>query len=65
MSSLLRMQQATGSGSSELRLFRVESSDAAIDDVRRRLARTRWPEKEPVGDWSMGIPLAHVQELSE
>jgi hypothetical protein len=65
MSSLLRMQQATGSGSSELRLFRVESSDAAIDDVRRRLARTRWLEKEPVGDWSMGIPLAHVQELSE
>jgi len=65
MRSLLRTQQATGSGSSELRLFRVESSDAAIDDLRGRLARTRWAEKEPVGDWSMGIPLSHVQELSE
>jgi epoxide hydrolase len=48
-----------------LRPFRVEISDAAIDDLRGRLARTRWPEKEPVGDWSMGIPLAYVQELAE
>src|SRR3979411_677680 len=46
----------------ELRPFRVEISGAAIDDLRERLARTRWPEKEPVGDWAMGIPLAYVQE---
>lgn len=49
----------------ELRPFRVEISDAAIDDLRGRLALTRWPEKEPVGDWSMGIPLAYVQELAQ
>ena len=48
----------------EVRPFRVEISGAAIDDLRERLARTRWPEKEPVGDWSMGIPLAYVQELA-
>ena len=48
----------------ELRPFRVEIGDAVIDDLRRRLARTRWPEKEPVDDWSMGIPLAYVQELA-
>jgi hypothetical protein len=48
----------------EIRPFRVEISDAAIDDLRERLARTRWPEKEPVDDWSMGIPLAYVQELA-
>ncbi len=48
----------------EIRPFRVEISGAAIDDLRERLARTRWPEKEPVGDWSMGIPLAYVQELA-
>ncbi len=47
----------------EIRPFRVQVHDAAIDDLRERLARTRWPEKEPVGDWSMGIPLAYVQEL--
>jgi pimeloyl-ACP methyl ester carboxylesterase len=48
----------------ELHPFRVEIGDAAIDDLRQRLARTRWPEEEPVEDWSMGIPLAYVQELA-
>ena len=48
----------------EVRPFRVEGSAAAIDDLRERLARTRWPEKEPVEDWSMGIPLAYVQGLA-
>jgi hypothetical protein len=46
----------------EIRPFRVEISDAVIDDLHERLARTRWPETEPVDDWSMGIPLAYVQE---
>ena len=48
----------------ELRPFRVEITDAVIDDLRDRLAQTRWPEKEPVGGWSMGIPLAYVRELA-
>jgi epoxide hydrolase len=48
----------------EIHSFRVEISDAAIDDLRERLARTRWSEKEPVEDWSMGIPLAYVEELA-
>ena len=47
-----------------IRPFRVEISDTAIDDLRERLARMRWPEKEPVEDWSMGIPLAYVQRLA-
>ena len=64
MSTVMRKQQPSGSYPTELRPFRVEISDSAIDDLRGRLARTRWPEKEPVGDWSMGIPLAYVQELA-
>jgi pimeloyl-ACP methyl ester carboxylesterase len=48
----------------EIRPFRVEVHDAAIVDLRKRLVRTRWPEKEPVDDWSMGIPLSYVQELA-
>jgi hypothetical protein len=65
VSTVTRSQQPSGSGRTALRPFRVEISDAAIDDLRGRLARTRWPEKELVGDWSMGIPLAYVQELAE
>jgi epoxide hydrolase len=37
--------------------------DAALDDLRERLARTRWPEKETVDDWSQGAPLARMRAL--
>jgi pimeloyl-ACP methyl ester carboxylesterase len=43
--------------------FEVRVSDAEIADLRDRLARTRWPEPEPVNDWSQGAPLAYVQDL--
>lgn len=44
--------------------FTVEISEAAIADLHARIHNTRWPEAEPVGDWSQGIPLAYVQELA-
>lgn len=34
-----------------------------LDDLRDRLTRTRWPDREPVGDFSQGAPLAKVQAL--
>jgi epoxide hydrolase len=43
--------------------FRVEFDDAQIEDLRERLARTRWPEDEPVDDWSQGVPAAYMREL--
>ena len=49
--------------SDEVRPFRIEVDDADLEDLRRRLAATRWPEKETVADWSQGIPLAYVREL--
>ena len=36
-----------------------------LEDLRDRLRRTRWPERETVDDWSQGIPLAYVQDLCE
>jgi pimeloyl-ACP methyl ester carboxylesterase len=45
--------------------FRIEIPDALLDDLHKRLANTRWPDRETVGDWSQGIPLAYVQELCE
>lgn len=35
----------------------------AIDDLRDRLGRTRWPDKETVDDWSQGAPLGRMQAL--
>ena len=49
--------------SSEITPFSIAASDAEIDDLKRRLAATRWPDAETVNDWSQGIPLAYVQEV--
>jgi epoxide hydrolase len=43
--------------------LRLAVPDADLDDLRDRLRRTRWPERETVDDWSQGIPLAYVREL--
>jgi epoxide hydrolase len=52
----------------ELVPFRLDVADAELDDLRTRLSRTRWPDRETVGDgteldWTQGIPLAYVQDL--
>jgi pimeloyl-ACP methyl ester carboxylesterase len=44
--------------------FRMAVSDDDLDDLRQRLARTRWPEREAVDDWSQGIPLDYTKELA-
>ena len=45
--------------------FEVHVPEAALDDLKRRLANTRWPNKEPVADWSQGVPLAKARALVE
>ena len=47
-----------------LRPFRFHAADEALMDLRRRIATTRWPEKEPVSDFSQGVQLATMQKLS-
>src|SRR5829696_7501640 len=48
----------------ELRPFRVDIPDEALEDLRRCIAATQWPEKETVQDSSQGVPLATMQELA-
>jgi pimeloyl-ACP methyl ester carboxylesterase len=45
--------------------FRIAVPEGDLVDLRRRLADTRWPERETVTDWSQGVPLDRVQELCE
>jgi pimeloyl-ACP methyl ester carboxylesterase len=47
----------------EIRPFTVDVPQAAIDDLRRRIEATRWPEEETVTDQTQGVPLATMQEL--
>ena len=43
--------------------FKIDIGDAQLDDLKRRLRATRWPDKETPGDWSQGIPLQYMQEV--
>jgi len=49
---------------SEIAPFRIAVSDEQLDDLKRRLTNTRWPEAECVDDWSQGVPLSYTQELA-
>jgi pimeloyl-ACP methyl ester carboxylesterase len=49
---------------SEIRPFRVDVPEEALEDLRRRIASTNWPEKETVVDQSQGVPLAMIQKLA-
>jgi pimeloyl-ACP methyl ester carboxylesterase len=48
----------------EIRPFRIDVPDEPLDDLRRRIAATQWPEKETVDDESQGVPLAMIQDLA-
>ncbi len=47
-----------------VRPFRIDFPEDALDDMRRRISATRWPERETVTDDSQGVPLATMQELA-
>jgi pimeloyl-ACP methyl ester carboxylesterase len=46
-----------------IRPFRIAIPQEQLDDLRRRLALTRWPDREPVGDASQGVPLERMKAL--
>ncbi len=48
----------------DIRAFQAEIPDAELDELRRRIAATRWPSKELVADRSQGVQLATLKELA-
>lgn len=46
-----------------IRPFTVAIPDAEIADLKQRLARTRWPDRETVPDWSQGVRLENARSL--
>ena len=59
MTNLTDVVEATA-----IRPFQVNTPEAELTDLRRRVAATRLPERETVTDFSQGVPLATVQKLS-
>ncbi|MFL5758497.1 MAG: epoxide hydrolase family protein [Thermomicrobiales bacterium] len=48
-----------------IRPFRYEALQEALDDLRRRIAATKWPERETVADSSQGVQFATMQKLAQ
>ena len=55
---------STAQSGIDVRPFQVEIPNEALDDLRRRIAATRWPSKQLVGDRSQGVQLTTIQELA-
>ena len=52
------------SAATEIRPFTVDVPQEELDELRRRIQATRWPESETVSDQSQGVQLATIQELA-
>jgi pimeloyl-ACP methyl ester carboxylesterase len=53
----------TTESATEIRSFQIDVPEEVLADLRRRIAATRWPERETVTDESQGVQLATMQEL--
>jgi len=62
--TLMEAQMKTEGGADAIRPFKAHFSDADLADLKRRIAATRWPEKETVGDDTQGVQLATTQKLA-
>jgi hypothetical protein len=63
--SLLPAGLVEAADDTAIRPFRVHVPQAELDELRRRIMATRWPDKETVNDHSQGIQLAKLQPLVE
>ena len=57
--------QVQSVGESAIRPFHYKASDQALTDLRRRIAATKWPERETVSDATQGVQLATMQKLAQ
>jgi pimeloyl-ACP methyl ester carboxylesterase len=62
---LARVPHAFADASPAIRPFSYRAPDSALDDLKRRLVQTRWPERETVADWSQGVPIRKLKALVE
>jgi pimeloyl-ACP methyl ester carboxylesterase len=61
--SLFPRSPESADAADAIRPFRIDVPEQDLVDLRRRLAATRWPDKETVADDSQGVPLATLQDL--
>jgi len=60
----VKRSQPTASDKAGIRAFHVNVPEAELNELRRRINATRWPERETVTDASQGVQLATMQKLA-
>lgn len=69
MQSATRSVQSQGLNEASLnesiRPFTYQASESDLDDLRRRILATKFPEKETVSDFSQGVPLTTIKQLAD
>jgi pimeloyl-ACP methyl ester carboxylesterase len=50
--------------SEQITPFRIEIPEDRLDDLRQRLAHTRWPDELPGAGWEAGVPLGYLKDLA-
>ena len=55
--------RASGVTQSDIEPYEIRVSDAAIEDLQRRLRTVRWPADTPGDAWAYGTDRAYLQEL--
>jgi pimeloyl-ACP methyl ester carboxylesterase len=50
---------------SSIQKVQLSVPEQELDDLKRRLGNTRWPDAETTADWSQGVPLARMRALVE
>ncbi len=61
---MTEVAELTPKSGSAVRPFRVNVADTDLDELRKRIKATRWPDQEPVADNSQGVPLAMIQGVA-
>jgi pimeloyl-ACP methyl ester carboxylesterase len=57
-------RMSVGSENPAIRPFTIHTPEVHLEELRQRIAETRWPDKELVSDHSQGVQLATIQELA-
>jgi len=63
VSAVPRKGRSASAENGAIRPFKVDISMGELEDLRRRIVATRWPEKETVADATQGVRLKTTQEL--
>ncbi|WP_068613695.1 epoxide hydrolase family protein [Paenibacillus tuaregi] len=62
---MIKYPHSSTIGSTGIRPFRIDIPKDSLDDLKFRLARTRWPEVQTDAGWDYGVSLDYVKELAE